>query len=65
MFNPFYGFVLECEGDIPTHEGKINQVIKLMRYEGMNIEEACDKADLDYGALSREEIYRIYKYSER
>ena len=59
MFNPFYGFVLECEGDIPTHEGKINKVIKLMRYEAYSFIDACLEADLDPSALTLKERARI------
>ena len=59
MFNPFYGFVLECEGDIPTHEGKINQVIRLMRYESYGFKEACVECDLDPMSLTDSELMRI------
>lgn len=30
MSDVFWAYAMECEGDLPTRQGKINKVIKLM-----------------------------------
>lgn len=71
MFNPFenpaFGlFVLEQEGEVDTHEGKINKAIKYLS-RSYNPDDLCEqysafeRAGLAPGDLSSADIDRIVR----
>lgn len=62
MFDPaFYLYAMECEGDLPTRQGKINKVIKILAAvpDPNDFEVQCmayDYAGLNSDTLSPAEI---------
>lgn len=55
--NPaFMLYAMECEGDTDTRQGKLNKLIKLLKYENISIEQGLREVGIDPNSLTCREI---------
>ena len=59
---PFILYAMECEGDIPTHKGKINKFIKLLHqyncdYDPLTQEHCARLAGINFELTEEEKLF--------
>ena len=65
MSDVFWAYAMECEGDLPTRQGKINKVIKLMVAAGPMCNDFAtqckiyDKVGIDSNTFTDQEVQYI------